>query len=74
MQVVRSIVKSQLILLAVQNELAFADTVTPTSDQCRQIRLVSAGQLLNAVVTLDNVSYFTILAGNHNSTNGTAIV
>ena len=73
-KVVRSVVKCQLVLLAVQNELTFADAVSPTTYQSRQVWLIAAGKLLDVVMTLDNVSYFAILTWNHNSTNGTSIV
>ena len=33
-QVVRTVVKGQLVVFAVQRELSFADAVTPTAYQC----------------------------------------
>ena len=34
MQMVRTIIECQLVVLAIQRELTLADTVTPTSNQC----------------------------------------
>ena len=74
MQVVRTVVQCQLIFLAVQGKLTFADAVSPASNQRREIRLLSAGQLLDAAMTLNNVSYISILVWNHDSTDSTTII
>ena len=74
MQVVRTVVQSKLIVLTVQRELTLADAVAPTANQCREVRLVAAGELLDAVVTLNNVCYFAIFIGNHDSTYCATII
>ena len=74
MQVVRTVVECQLVLLAVQRELTFADTVAPATNQGREVGLVTAGELLDTIMTLDNVSNVTILVGHHDGHNGTTIV
>ena len=71
---VRTIVDCQLIILAVQSELAFADTVSPTSDKGREIRLVTTCELLDTVVSLNNVSYIAILVWHHDSADGATVV
>ena len=73
-QMVRTVVECQLVFLTVQCELSLTDTVTPATNQCREVRLIAAGQLLNTIVTLNDVSNVTILIGNHDSHNGTTIV
>ena len=74
MQVVRTVVGSQLILFAVQLKLSFSDTVAPATNQCRQVRLLSAGELLDAAMTLNDVCYVAVFIRNHDSNNSAAIV
>ena len=74
MQMVGTVVEGQLIVLAIQRELTLADTVTPTANQGGEIRLLTAGELFDTVVTLDHVTYFTVFVRHHDSADGTAII
>ena len=74
MQMVGTVVECQLVVLAVQGELSFADAVTPTSNQSGQVGLFTAHELLDAAMTLDDVTYFTVLVGYHNGTDSTSII
>jgi hypothetical protein len=71
---VGTVVEGQLIVLAVQRELSFADTVTPATDKRGEIRLLTTGELLDTVVTLDHVTYVTVFVWHHDSTDGTTII
>ena len=74
MQVVGSIIECQLILLAIQRKLSLADAVAPTTYQCRKVGLLSAGQLFNTIVTLNNVSNVSVFVGHHNGDDSSTIV
>ena len=73
-QVVRTVVCCQLIILAMQMELAFADAVAITAYQCRQIWLRRVDDILNVVMSLYDVGYLAIFIRNHNSYDGTTII
>ena len=74
MKVVGTVVESQLVFFAIKRKLSLADTVAPSANKGREVGLVTAGELLNAVMSLNDVSYFAILIGDHNCTNGTSII
>ena len=73
-QVVGTIVDGQVILLAVEVELALGDTVAVAADEGTEERLGAVDDAVNVVVTLDNVGNVAIAVGYHNRNNGTAIV
>ena len=74
MQVVGTIVQGQLVVLAVQRELTFADAVAPTANQGGEERFLPTHQLFNVGMALNNVTYFAVLVRYHDGHNGSSIV
>ena len=74
MQVVWAVIECQLIVFAVQRKLTFANTIAPTSNQCRKIGLLATHQLFNATMSLDNICYFTVFVWHHDGTDSTTVV
>ena len=74
MQMVRTIVNRQLIFLTVQDELTFSNTVAITADQCTEEWFRAVDNLINGVMTLDNVCIIAILVRNHDGYYGSTIV
>ena len=74
MQGVGAVVDSQLIVFAVQNELSLGNAVAVAADKGRAVRLWGVDDILNVVVTLNDVGYLTVFVGYHDCYNGTAIV
>ena len=74
MERVGAVVHEQLILLSVELELATADAVAIASDECRKIGFRTVDDILDVVVSLDNVGHIAILVRNHDGYNGTTII
>ena len=73
-EMVGTIVDGQLIILAIQCELTFADAVSPSSNQSRKVRFFTAGKLFYTSVSLDDITYIPVFIGNHDSYDSTTII
>ena len=73
-QVVGTIVDGQLILLAVEVELALGNAVAVAADEGAEERLGAVDQAVDVVVALDDVGYVAVAVGHHNRNDGTTIV
>ena len=74
MQGVGTIVDGELILLAVQLELAAADAVAIATDERREIRLGAVDDSFDGVVSLDDVGIVAVAVGNHNGYEGASVI
>ena len=74
MQVVRTIIASQLILLAMEGELTFLDTVAIATDQYAQEWFWRIDDILDVVMTLDKICIVAILVRHHDCYNRTTVV
>jgi hypothetical protein len=73
-EVVRTIVDSQLILLAIEGELTMLDAVAITTDECAQEGFGRCYNLVDRVVTLHYVAQLAVAVGHHDGEQCTAIV
>ena len=74
MEMVVSIVDSQLVLFAVEGELAVLDAVAEASDENTEERLGRVDDILDVVMSLNHVGMLAVLVGNHDCHDGTTIV
>ena len=74
MQTVGTVVDGQHILLAVKLESAFADAVAISANQRGEIRLRGVDDILNVVMTLNDVGSDTVFVGNHDGYNSPTVV
>ena len=71
---VRAIVESYVVLLAVENELTLLDTVAETTDESRKERLCSVDIVIDVIMSLDDISHVAVLVRNHDCCNSTTKV
>lgn len=74
MQMVGAIVDSQVVLLAIELELAAAYTVTITSHKSGEEGLGAVQTVVDTVMPLDDVGHLAVTVGYHNGHDGTAII
>ena len=74
MERVWTIVDGKVVLLAVQLELALADTVSVSSNECREIWLRRVYYFLDVVMSLNNVGHLAVFVRNHDGYDCSTIV
>ncbi len=66
-QMVGAVVDGEVVLFAVNSELAFADAVAITADKCAEEWLGAVQKIVDAVVSLDYIGVVAVLVGDHNA-------
>ena len=72
--VVITVVEGHLIFLAVQVELTVGDAVAITTNEGGKIRLGRIDDVLNVVVSLNDIGTLSVLIGNHDGNDCSTIV
>ena len=67
MQVVRTVVDSQLVALPLQGELPLGNTVAVPTDSGTKKRFRTVDNVVDGVVTQDDVSHAAFAVGHHDS-------
>lgn len=74
MEVVGSVIGSQLVFLTVEGELSLGDTVAITTDETAQIRLGRVDDIVDIIMAHNNIAEVAVFIGDHDGYEGTAEV
>ena len=74
MEVVGAVVDCKAVLLAVNCELALAYAVAVAAYQCAEEWLGAVQEVIDAVVSLDDIGVVAVLVGNHDAAYCASVV
>ena len=74
MQAVGTVVDGQLVFLAVELELTFGNAVAVAADERREVGFGRVDDILNIVVSLNDIGQSALAVGYHNGNDGASVI